>query len=109
MKYHVEIFFKSYAEYDTLRSSKITKESHEKTLSDAQRRLDGAKLAHEKLDVSMDKLQETLEYVEKDLKASSSKKKKVTEFITDIKSSCSEVERMSPLWRARFIPLRQIM
>ncbi|KAH0672619.1 hypothetical protein KY284_023706 [Solanum tuberosum] len=45
---HVENFFKSYAEYDTLRSSKMTKESHEKALFDAQRRLDGAKLAHEK-------------------------------------------------------------
>ncbi|KAH0698967.1 hypothetical protein KY284_013182 [Solanum tuberosum] len=32
---HVENFFKSYAEYDTLRSSKMTKESHEKALSDA--------------------------------------------------------------------------
>ena len=43
---HVQIFFKSYAEYDTLQSSKITKESHEKALYDAQRYLDDAKFAH---------------------------------------------------------------
>ncbi|KAG5576892.1 hypothetical protein H5410_057026 [Solanum commersonii] len=43
-------------EYDSLRSSKVTKESHEKVLSNAQRCLDGAKLAHEKLDGSMGKL-----------------------------------------------------
>ncbi|KAG5580676.1 hypothetical protein H5410_051303 [Solanum commersonii] len=77
----VENFFKSYAEYDTLRSSKMTKESHEKSLSDVQRRLDDAKLAHEKLDGSMEKLQETLADVEKDLKALTSKKKKVTALI----------------------------
>ncbi|KAG5605345.1 hypothetical protein H5410_026837 [Solanum commersonii] len=77
----VENFFKSYAEYNTLRSSKMTKESHEKALSDAQRRLDGAKLAHEKLDGSMGKLQATLTDVEKDLKALTSKKKKITALI----------------------------
>ncbi|KAK4737480.1 hypothetical protein R3W88_001177 [Solanum pinnatisectum] len=77
----VENFFKSYAEYDTLRSSKMTKESHEKALSDVQRRLDGAKLAHEKLDGSMEKLQATLADVERDLKALTSKKKKVTALI----------------------------
>ena len=32
---HVENFFKSYTQYDTLRSSKITKETHEKALSNA--------------------------------------------------------------------------
>ncbi|KAH0747182.1 hypothetical protein KY290_009457 [Solanum tuberosum] len=32
----VENFFKSYAEYDTLRSSKMTKDSHEKAIYDAQ-------------------------------------------------------------------------
>ncbi|KAH0672493.1 hypothetical protein KY284_023580 [Solanum tuberosum] len=77
----VENFFKSYAEYNTLRSSKMIKESHENALSDAQRRLDGAKLAHEKLDGSMGKLQATLTYVEKDLKALTSKKKKITALI----------------------------
>uniref|UniRef100_M1DHF2 Uncharacterized protein n=1 Tax=Solanum tuberosum TaxID=4113 RepID=M1DHF2_SOLTU len=77
----VENFFKSYAEYNTLRSSKMTKESHEKALSDAQRRLDGAKLAHENLDGSMGKLQATLTDVEKDLKALTSKKKKITVLI----------------------------
>ncbi|KAH0696534.1 hypothetical protein KY290_013902 [Solanum tuberosum] len=77
----VENFFKSYVEYDTLRSSKMTKESHEKALSDAQHRLDGAKLTHEKLDGSMEKLQATLANVEKHLKALTSKKKKVTALI----------------------------
>ncbi|WMV50893.1 hypothetical protein MTR67_044278, partial [Solanum verrucosum] len=72
---HVENFFKSYTEYDTLRSSKMTKESHEKALSDAQRRLDGAKMAHEKLYGSMEKLQATLADVEKDLKSLTYKKK----------------------------------
>ena len=48
-------FVKSYADYDTLRPSKKTKESHEKALSDEQRRVDGAKFSHEKLDVSMEK------------------------------------------------------
>lgn len=60
LEVHVENFFKSYTEYDTLRSLNITKETHEKALSNGQSRLDGAKLAHEKLDVSMEKLQETL-------------------------------------------------
>uniref|UniRef100_M1DUB2 Uncharacterized protein n=1 Tax=Solanum tuberosum TaxID=4113 RepID=M1DUB2_SOLTU len=87
---HVENFFKSYTEYDTLRSSKMTKESHEKTLSDAQRRLDGAKLAHEKLDGSMDKLQATLADVEKDLKALTSKKKKVTALINKYQEKLSK-------------------
>ncbi|KAH0730259.1 hypothetical protein KY289_001447 [Solanum tuberosum] len=77
----VENFFKSYAEYDTLRSSKMTKESHEKALADAQHRLDDAKMAHEKLDGSMEKLQATLADVEKDLKALTYKKKKVTALI----------------------------
>ncbi|KAH0722656.1 hypothetical protein KY290_005312 [Solanum tuberosum] len=86
---HVENFFKSYTEYDTLRSSKMTKESHEKALSDAQRRLDGAKLAHEKLDGSMDKLQATLVDVEKDLKALTSKKKKVTALINKYQEKLS--------------------
>ncbi|KAK4721486.1 hypothetical protein R3W88_011719 [Solanum pinnatisectum] len=86
----VENFFKSYAEYDTLRSSKMTKESHEKSLSDAQRRLDGAKLAHEKLDGSMEKLQATLADVEKDLKALTSKKKKVTTLINKYQESFSK-------------------
>ncbi|KAH0761502.1 hypothetical protein KY290_017575 [Solanum tuberosum] len=87
---HVENFFKSYAEYDTLRSAKMTKELHEKTLSDAQCRLDGAKLAHEKLDGSMDKLQATLADVEKDLKALTSKKKKVTALINKYQEKLSK-------------------
>jgi len=87
---HVENFFKSYAEYDTLRSSKMTKESHEKALSDAQRRLDGAKMAHEKLDGSMEKLQATLADVEKDLKALTSKKKKVTALINKYQEKLSK-------------------
>ncbi|KAH0709112.1 hypothetical protein KY284_010539 [Solanum tuberosum] len=87
---HVENFFKSYAEYDTLGSSKMTKESHEKALSDAQRRLDGTKLAHEKLDGSMDKLQATLADVEKDLKALTSKKKKVTTLINKYQEKLSK-------------------
>ncbi|KAH0764942.1 hypothetical protein KY285_000813 [Solanum tuberosum] len=78
---HVENFFKSYAEYDSLRSSKMTKKSHEKALSDAQLHLDGAKLAHEKLDGSIYKLQATLADVEKVLKALTSQKKKVTVLI----------------------------
>ena len=78
---HVENFFNSYVEYDILTSSKITKESHEKALSAAQLRLDGANMAHEKFDVSMDKLQATLEDVDKDLKVLSSKKNKVAELI----------------------------
>ncbi|KAH0651597.1 hypothetical protein KY290_032938 [Solanum tuberosum] len=106
---HVENFFKSYAEYDTLRSSKMTKESHEKALSDAQRCLDGAKLAHEKLDGSMDKLQATLADVEKDLKALTFKKRRSPRSLTNIKRSCPKVKRMSPLRRVRFIPLRHIM
>ena len=92
MKYHVEIFFKSYAEYDTLRSSKITKESHEKTLFDAQRHFDGAKLAHENLDTSMEKLQATLAYVEKDLKAFTFKKNKVTELINKYQEKLSKTQ-----------------
>ncbi|KAH0636783.1 hypothetical protein KY289_036698 [Solanum tuberosum] len=87
---HVENFFKSYAEYDTLRSSKMTKESHEKALSNAQRRLDGAKLAHEKLDGSMEKLQATLADVEKDLKALTYKKKKVTALINKYQEKLSK-------------------
>ena len=66
---HVENFFKSYAEYNTSRSSKLIKESHAKALSYAQHRLDGAKLAHEMLDISMEKLLETLADVETYLKA----------------------------------------
>ncbi|KAK4731790.1 hypothetical protein R3W88_024778 [Solanum pinnatisectum] len=76
--------------YDTLRSSKMTKESHEKVISDAQRRLDGAKLAHEKLDGSMEKLQATLADVEKDLKALTSKKKKVTALINKYQEKLSK-------------------
>ncbi|WMV38433.1 hypothetical protein MTR67_031818 [Solanum verrucosum] len=87
---HVENFFKSYAEYDTLRSSKMTKESHEKALSDAQRRLDGAKMAHEKLYGSMEKLQATLADVEKDLKALTYKKKKVTALINKYQDKLSK-------------------
>ncbi|KAH0698813.1 hypothetical protein KY284_013028 [Solanum tuberosum] len=87
---HVENFFKSYAEYDTLRSSKMTKESHEKALSDAQCRLDGAKMAHEKLDGSMEKLQATLADVEKDLKALTYKKKKVTALINKYQEKLSK-------------------
>ncbi|KAH0643747.1 hypothetical protein KY285_032823 [Solanum tuberosum] len=87
---HVENFFKSYAEYDTLRSSKMTKESHEKALADAQHRLDDAKMAHEKLDGSMEKLQATLEDVEKDLKALTYKKKKVTALINKYQEKLSK-------------------
>ncbi|KAH0693355.1 hypothetical protein KY285_020452 [Solanum tuberosum] len=94
---HVENFFKSYAEYDTLRSSKMTKESHEKALYDAQRRLDGAKLAHEKLDGSMDKLQATLADVEKDLKALTSKKKKVTALINKYQEKLSKSQGNVPI------------
>ena len=91
MEDHVENFFKSYAEYDTLGSSNITKESHEKVLSYAQCRLDDAKLAHEKLDISMKKLQETLADVDKDLKALSSKKK-VTGLINKYQEKLSETQ-----------------
>ncbi|WMV50257.1 hypothetical protein MTR67_043642 [Solanum verrucosum] len=63
----VEDFFKSYTEYDALRSSKMTKESHEKSVSNAQQHLDSAKLEYEKLDGSMGKFQATLADVEKDL------------------------------------------
>ncbi|KAK4724032.1 hypothetical protein R3W88_026811 [Solanum pinnatisectum] len=56
----VEDFFKSYVEYDALRSSKMTKESHEKSISNAQQRLDSAKMDYGKLDGSMGKLQATL-------------------------------------------------
>ncbi|KAH0643619.1 hypothetical protein KY290_035093 [Solanum tuberosum] len=87
---HVENFFKSYAEYDTLRSSKMTKESHEKALSDAQRRLDGAKMAHEKLDGYMEKLQATLADVEKDLKSLTYKKEKVTALINKYQEKLSK-------------------
>ncbi|KAH0692475.1 hypothetical protein KY285_019572 [Solanum tuberosum] len=86
----VENFFKSYAVYDTLRSSKMIKELHENALSDAPRRLDGAKLTHEKLDGSMDKLQATL--VEKDLKALTSKKKKVTALINKYQEKLSKIQ-----------------
>ncbi|KAG5615154.1 hypothetical protein H5410_014978 [Solanum commersonii] len=87
---HVENFFKSYVEYDTLRSSKMTKESHEKALSDAQHCLDGVKLAHEKLDGSMDKLQATLADVLKDIKALTFKKKKVTALINKYQEKLSK-------------------
>ncbi|KAK4706758.1 hypothetical protein R3W88_033667 [Solanum pinnatisectum] len=72
----VENFFKS-CEYDTLRSSKMTKESHEKSLSII-------------LDGSMEKLQATLADVEKDLKALTSKKKKVTTLINKYQESFSK-------------------
>lgn len=55
----------------------MTKEWHEEGLYDAQRRQDGSKLAHEKLDGFMDKFQATLVDVEKHFKSLSSKKKKV--------------------------------
>ncbi|KAG5570345.1 hypothetical protein H5410_060111 [Solanum commersonii] len=87
---HVENFFKSYTEYDTLRLTKMTKESHEKVLFDAQCHLDGAKMAHEKLDGSMEKLQETLADVEKDLKALTYKKKKVTALINKYQEKLSK-------------------
>ncbi|KAG5599197.1 hypothetical protein H5410_030567 [Solanum commersonii] len=96
---HVENFFKSYAEYDTLRSSNMTKESHEKALSDAQRRLNGAKLAHEKLDGSMEKLQATLVVVEKDLKSLTYNKKKGEIYTIEANNVMSndEVERLAKL------------
>ena len=56
----------------------MSKRSHEKSLFNAERRLDGAKLAHEKLNGSMEKLQPTLANVEKNIKVLNSKKKKVT-------------------------------
>ncbi|KAH0727911.1 hypothetical protein KY290_003617 [Solanum tuberosum] len=90
MEDHVENFFKSYAEYDTLRSSKMTKESHEKALADSQHHLDDAKMAHEKLDGSMEKLQATLADVEKDLKALTYKKKKVTALINKYQEKLSK-------------------
>ncbi|WMV18610.1 hypothetical protein MTR67_011995 [Solanum verrucosum] len=59
-------------------------------LSDAQHCLDGAKLAHEKLDGSMDKLQATLAEVLKDLKALTFKKKKVTALINKYQEKLSK-------------------
>ena len=53
----------------------MSKRSHEKSLFNAERRLDGAKLAHEKLNGSMEKLQPTLANVEKNIKVLNSKKK----------------------------------
>ena len=79
----------------------MTKQSHEKALSDAQHHLNGAKLAYEKLDGSMEKLYATLEDVEKDLKVLTFKKK-VTALLNHIKRSCPKVKRMSPSRRARF-------
>ncbi|KAK4341244.1 hypothetical protein RND71_039745 [Anisodus tanguticus] len=73
----VETFFKAYAEYDSLRSLKMTKESHQESLSDAQRGLHDAKQEHKKLDGSVEKLQVNLAKVEKDLAALSSKKEKI--------------------------------
>ncbi|KAK4718316.1 hypothetical protein R3W88_016654 [Solanum pinnatisectum] len=59
----VKNFFKSYMECDTLRLSKMTKESYENPLSD--------------FEGSMEKLQATLVDVEKDLEGVTSKKKKI--------------------------------
>ncbi|OIT25364.1 hypothetical protein A4A49_26757 [Nicotiana attenuata] len=44
----VEAFFTTYADYDTLRSSKMTKEFHRESLSDARQRLDDAKQEYKK-------------------------------------------------------------
>ncbi|KAH0715121.1 hypothetical protein KY284_008026 [Solanum tuberosum] len=77
-------------EYDALRSSKVTKESYEKVLSNAQRCLDGAKLAHEKLDGSMGKLQVTFIDVEKDIEALTSKKKKVITLLNKYQEKLSK-------------------
>ena len=57
---------------------------------DVQHCLDGAKLAHEKFDGSMEKLQATLAEVEKDLKVLSSKKKKVTTLINQYQDKLSK-------------------
>ncbi|KAK4706954.1 hypothetical protein R3W88_033491 [Solanum pinnatisectum] len=83
-------FFKSYAEYDALKSSKMTKVSHEKALYDAQRGLDSAKVVHEKLDGSMGKLSTTLEHVEKDLEALISEKKNIIMLLNKYQEKLSE-------------------
>ncbi|KAG5627217.1 hypothetical protein H5410_012435 [Solanum commersonii] len=57
----------------------------------------------------MDKLQATLADVEKDLKALTSKKKKVIALINKYQEKLFKSQEMSPLRRARFIPLWQIM
>ena len=87
----------------------MIKESHEKVFSDAQRCLDVAKMTHEKLNISMEKLQPTTVDVEKDLKVLTSKKKKLLCLLANVKRSFPKVKRMSPLRRAIFTPLRQIM
>ncbi|XP_060168638.1 uncharacterized protein LOC132599332 isoform X2 [Lycium barbarum] len=77
----VENFFKAYAEYDSLKSSKMTKELHQESLSDAQRRLDDAKQEHGKLDGSMKEIQANLANVEKDLAALNSRKEQLIAFL----------------------------
>lgn len=52
-----ENFIKAYLKYDAIRSSKMTKECHRISLSNAKQRLNDAKLEHEKLDESVAKLQ----------------------------------------------------
>ncbi|XP_075098325.1 uncharacterized protein LOC142175442 isoform X2 [Nicotiana tabacum] len=73
----VEAFFKTYADYDALRSSKMTKEFHQKSLSDARRRLDDAKREYEKVSESVEKLQVSLANVEQQLASLASRKKKI--------------------------------
>ncbi|XP_059288149.1 uncharacterized protein LOC132041452 [Lycium ferocissimum] len=86
----VENFFKAYAEYDSLKSSKMTKELHQESLSDAQRRLDDAKQEHGKLDGSMKELQANLANVEKDLAALNSKKEKIIAFLDKYQEELSK-------------------
>ncbi|XP_009801417.1 uncharacterized protein [Nicotiana sylvestris] len=74
----VEAFFKTYTEYDALRSSKMSKELHQDSLSNAQQRLDDVKLEYGKANESAERLQVALASVETQLAALTSKKNKIT-------------------------------
>ena len=71
----------------------MTKELHEVGLSDAQCRLHGTKLTHEKLDGSMKNHYATLADVEKDLKFFISKKNKVTALINKYQEKLSKSQK----------------
>ncbi|KAJ8574020.1 hypothetical protein K7X08_010531 [Anisodus acutangulus] len=88
----VETFFKAYTEYAALRLSRMTKESHQESLADAQRRLHDAKQEHEKLDGSLEKLQVNIAKVEKDSAALASKKEKIIALLDEYQEKLSKIQ-----------------
>ncbi|XP_016481240.2 uncharacterized protein LOC107802287 [Nicotiana tabacum] len=76
----VEALFRTYVEYGALRSSKMSKELHQESLSNAQQCLDDTKLEYGKANESAKKLQVALANVETQLASLTSKKKKIIMF-----------------------------